>query len=319
MKRVLSGIQPSGNLHLGNYFGALRQWLQLQNDHECFFFLADLHSLTTVRNGDELRSLTLEAAITYLACGLDPAKSVLFRQSDVSYHTDLAWILSTIIPKGLMERAHSYKDKVAKGISATVGLFTYPVLMAADILLYRTDLVPVGKDQKQHVEIARDIAEKFHHLYDEAFVLPEPYIPEDVAVIPGTDGQKMSKSYHNTIPIFTDETQLMKTVMGIVTDSTGVDEKKVPEGNIVYELYKLVAPAQSDEMAAKFREGGYGYGDAKKDLLSGLKHFLEPIWEERRKIEARKGYVEEVLDDGAHKAQAEAEMVMAKVRGLVGI
>ncbi|MDZ4216779.1 MAG: tryptophan--tRNA ligase, partial [Candidatus Gracilibacteria bacterium] len=190
---------------------------------------------------------------------------------------------------------------------------------AADILLYRTDLVPVGKDQKQHVEIARDIAEKFHHLYDEAFVLPEPYIPEDVAVIPGTDGQKMSKSYHNTIPIFTDETQLMKTVMGIVTDSTGVDEKKVPEGNIVYELYKLVAPAQSDEMAAKFREGGYGYGDAKKDLLSGLKHFLEPIWEERRKIEARKGYVEEVLDDGAHKAQAEAEMVMAKVRGLVGI
>lgn len=319
MKRVLSGIQPSGDLHLGNYFGAIQQWLKMQDDHECFFFLADLHALTTIKNGDMLRRMSHEAVVTYLACGLDPNKCVIFEQSHVPSHTEMAWILSTMAPMGLLERAHSYKDKVAKGIDANVGLFTYPILMAVDILLYRPDFVPVGKDQKQHVEITRDLAEKFNNQYGEVFVLPEPFIPDSVAVIPGTDGQKMSKSYNNTIPIFADEAKLKKIVMGIVTDSAGVDEKKVPEGNTIYELYKLVAPQHAEDMAAKFREGGYGYGDAKKDLLKATQDFLEPIWEERRKLEARAGYVEEILEEGARKAKAESDQVMEKVRNLVGI
>lgn len=319
MKRVLSGIQPSGDLHLGNYFGAIRQWIALQEKHECFYFLADLHSLTTVRDPEELRRNTHEAVVTYLASGLDPDRSVIFRQSDVALHTELAWILATVTPMGLLERAHSYKDKTSKGISPNVGLFTYPVLMAADILIYQADLVPVGKDQKQHVEITRDIAEKFHHEFGEAFVMPDPFIPEDVAVIPGVDGQKMSKSYNNTLPIFADEAVLKKKVMGIVTDSAEVAEKKEPEGNTIYELYKLVAPKKSPEMAEKFRAGGYGYGEAKKELLTGLLEFLDPIWELRRKIELREGYVEDVLQNGAMKARAEAEKTMGKVRELVGI
>lgn len=320
MKRVISGIQPSGDLHLGNYFGAIRQWVAFQDDHECFFFLADLHSLTSLRDPEELKRLSYEATVTYLSCGLDPNKSVIFRQSDVPVHTELAWVLATITPMGLVERAHSYKDKVAKGLSPNLGLFTYPVLMAADILLYDADLVPVGKDQKQHVEITRDIAEKFHHQYTEVFVIPEPFIPEEVAVIPGVDGQKMSKSYNNTLPLFLEEKDLKKKVMSIVTDSAAVEDKKDPEGNIIYELYKLVAnPKQTKEMATKFKAGGFGYGDAKKELLHALTNFLEPIWEERRKLEARKGYVEEVLADGAMKASAEANKVMGKVREIVGI
>jgi tryptophanyl-tRNA synthetase len=319
MKRVLSGIQPSGDLHLGNYFGAIRQWIALQEKHECFYFLADLHSLTTVRDPEELRKNTYEAVVTYLACGLDPEKSVIFRQSDVALHTGLAWILSTVSPMGLLERAHSYKDKTTKGISPNVGLFTYPILMAADILMYQADLVPVGKDQKQHVEITRDIAEKFHHEFGEAFTMPDPFIPEDVAVVPGVDGQKMSKSYNNTLPIFAEESVLKKKIMGIVTDSAEVAEKKEPEGNTIYELYKLVAPKKAPDMAEKFRAGGYGYGDAKKELLKGLLEFLDPIWELRKKIELREGYVEEVLQNGAMKAKAEAEKTMGKVRELVGI
>lgn len=319
MKRVLSGIQPSGDLHLGNYFGAIRQWIDLQETHECFYFLADLHSLTTVRDPDELRKNSYEATVSYLASGLDPDRSVIFRQSDVPLHTELAWILATVTPMGLLERAHSYKDKTSKGISPSVGLFTYPVLMAADILLYQANLVPVGKDQKQHVEITRDIAEKFHLAYGEAFELPEPFIPTEVAVIPGTDGQKMSKSYNNTLPIFADESVLKKKVMGIVTDSAEVADKKKPEGNTIYELYKLVAPLKAGEMAKKFKAGGYGYGEAKKELLAALLEFLNPLWEKRKKIELRKGYVEEVLQDGAMKANAVAEKTMEKVRELVGI
>jgi len=319
MKRVLSGIQPSGDLHLGNYFGAIRQWIALQEKHECFYFLADLHSLTTVRDPKELKKNTYEATVTYLACGLDPNKSVIFRQSDVPLHTELAWMLATVTPMGLLERAHSYKDKTSKGISASVGLFTYPVLMAADILMYQADLVPVGKDQKQHVEITRDVAEKFHHEFGEAFTIPEPFIPEEVAVIPGVDGQKMSKSYNNTLPLFADEGVLKKKVMGIVTDSAEVSEMKEPEGNTIYELYKLIAPKKAPEMAEKFRAGGYGYGEAKKALLSGLLEFLHPIWETRKKIEMREDYVEEVLREGARKARVEAEKTMEKVRELVGI
>lgn len=319
MKRVLSGIQPSGDLHLGNYFGAIRQWVAMQEDHECFFFLADLHSLTSQRDPEELKRLTYEATITYLACGLDPGKVVIFKQSDISIHTELAWILATITPMGLLERAHSFKDKTARGIKPNVGLFTYPVLMAADILLYGSDLVPVGRDQKQHVEITRDIAEKFHHIYGEVFQIPEPFIPKEVAVVPGVDGQKMSKSYGNTIPIFADEASLKKKIMSIVTDSAGVEDKKDAEGNVIYELYKLVSPEQAPVMADKFKSGGYGYGDAKKDLLQAMTNFLSPFWDERKKLELRKGYVEEVLEDGAMKAQSEAEKVMNRVRELVGI
>lgn len=319
MKRVLSGIQPSGDLHLGNYFGAIRQWLKMQEENECYFFLADLHALTTIQVADRLRELSREAVLSYLACGLDPNQCVIFEQSHVPAHTELTWILSTLAPMGLLERAHSYKDKVAKGITPSVGLFIYPILMSVDILLYRPDLVPVGKDQKQHVEIARDLAEKFNHTYGEAFVLPEPFIPKEVAIIPGTDGQKMSKSYNNTIPLFCEPSVLKKTVMGIVTDSAGVEEKKEPEGNTIYELTKLVDPKAGEEMAEKFRAGGYGYGDAKKELLKQLTDFLEPIWEERRKIEARDGFVEDVLEEGARKAQAEANKMMDSIRELVGL
>ncbi len=319
MKRVLSGIQPSGDLHLGNYFGAIQQWKKMQEEHQCYFMVVDLHSLTSLQNGPELRRLSTEATLTFLSCGLDPQQCVIFKQSDVPAHTELGWILGTVTPMGLLERAHSYKDKTAKGISASVGLFTYPVLMAADILLYRADLVPVGKDQKQHVEMTRDIAEKFHHVYGDVFKIPEPFIPEEVAIIPGIDGQKMSKSYGNTIPLFIEEAELKKKVMSIVTDSKEVKEKKDPEGNIVYELYKLVAPEQAEDMAKKFKAGGYGYGEAKKELLKAVTRFLEPIWENRKKFELRSGYVEDVLRDGAMKAKFEANIVMEKVRELVGI
>lgn len=319
MKRVLSGIQPSGDLHLGNYFGAIRQWLDMQETHECFFFMADLHSLTTLQDKDERRRLVHEGILTYLACGLDPNRVVLFRQSDIPTHTELTWILSTITPMGLLERAHSYKDKTAKGLMPNVGLFIYPILMACDILLYRPSLVPVGKDQKQHVEMTRDIAEKFNHTYGEVFVIPEPFIPKEVAVVPGIDGQKMSKSYGNTIPLFLSEDDLKKKVMSIVTDSKAVEEKKDPEGNIIYELYTLVAPEKAPEMAQKFKSGGYGYGEAKKELLKALKHFLEPLWENRKKFELRKGFVEDVLRDGAMKAKFESNIVMERVRELVGV
>lgn len=319
MKRVLSGIQPSGDLHLGNYFGAIRQWLLMQGDHQCFFMMVDLHSLTSLQDGAERRRLVHEGILTYLACGLDPSKVVLFRQSDVPAHTELSWILSTITPMGLLERAHSYKDKTAKGLSPSVGLFTYPILMAADILLYRPQFVPVGKDQKQHVEMTRDIAEKFNHAYGEVFEIPEPYIPEEVAVVPGIDGQKMSKSYGNTIPLFSSEEELKKKIMSIVTDSKEVKEKKDPEKSVIYHLYKLVAPEKAGEMESKFKAGGYGYGDAKKELLKATLRFLEPIWENRNKFELRKGYVEEVLRDSAMKAKFEANVVMEKVRELVGI
>jgi tryptophanyl-tRNA synthetase len=320
MKRVLSGIQSSGDLHLGNYFGAIRQWVRMQEEYECYFFLADLHALTTMRDPEELRRLTREAAITYLACGLDPEKTVLFRQSDNPYHTEAAWILSTIAPMGLLERAHSYKDKVAKGIPSSVGLFTYPILMACDILLYSPHLVPVGKDQKQHVEITRDLAEKFNHIYGEVFCpLPDPFIPDEVAVVQGTDGQKMSKSYNNTIPLFADESVLKKSIMGIVTDSKGVEEKKNADENTIYRLYRLVAPDRSDDMKDKFEAGGYGYGDAKKELFTATLDFLQPIWERRKDLELRVGYVDEVIMEGNKKALDVSAEKMEQIRSAVGL
>jgi tryptophanyl-tRNA synthetase len=320
-KRVLSGIQSSGDLHIGNYFGAIRQWVNMQDEYECYFFLADLHALTTMRDADELRRLTREAAIAYVACGLEPEKVVLFRQSDISFHTEAAWILSTVAPMGLLERAHSYKDKIAKGIAPHVGLFTYPILMACDILLYSPHLVPVGKDQKQHVEITRDLAEKFNHTWGSVFdPLPEPFIPEEVAVVPGTDGKKMSKSYNNVIPLFGTDNDIKKCVMGIVTDSAEMSDVKQADGNTIYELYKLVASDNEVvEMKGRFEAGGYGYGEAKKELLRALLAFLAPFWERRDQVVSREGYIDDVIAEGNVRAYKIAGDKFEQLRGAVGL
>ena len=267
-KWVLSGIQPSGDLHIGNFFGAIRQHIQLQEKNTCYYFVANLHAMTTIQDREKLAHATLQVAIDYLALGLNPEKAVLFVQSDVPEVTELAWVLSTITPMGLLERAHSYKDKIAKGISPNHGLFAYPMLMAADILIYDADIVPVGKDQKQHLEMTRDMAIKLNAIFGETLVIPEAFIMPDVAVVPGIDGQKMSKSYGNTIEMFLDYKALKQKVMGIVTDSTPLEEPKDPDKNNIFALYKLFAsPEQTAEMRQKFLAGGYGYGHAKKELL----------------------------------------------------
>jgi tryptophanyl-tRNA synthetase len=266
--RILSGIQPSGAFHVGNYFGMMEPSIKLQDEGEAFYFIADYHALTTIHDGAQLRQNCQEAAVDFLACGLDPEKAVFFRHSAVPEVTELSWLLSTVTPMGLLERCHSYKDKVAKGLTASHGLFAYPVLMAADILIYDSDVVPVGKDQKQHVEVTRDIAIKINELYGaDLLKLPEPRIRENVAKVPGLDGQKMSKSYGNALEIFGPEKPLRKKVMRIVTDSAGVEEPKDPEPSLIYQLYQLVASeAEVEQMAQQFRAGGVGYGDFKKRL-----------------------------------------------------
>lgn len=319
-KRVLSGIQPSGKLHIGNYFGMIKRMVEYQRSSDLFLFVANLHSLTTVQDKDELRCMTLEAATDLLALGIDPSKSHFWVQSDVPEVAELSWILSCITPMGLMERAHSYKDKTAKGIQASLGLFAYPALMTADILINRSELVPVGKDQKQHLEMARDIAMKFNNQYGDIFVIPEADILEEVAVIPGTDGQKMSKSYNNTIPIFAEDTLLRKAVMGIVTDSKGVDEKKDPDKCNVFALYKLFASA--DErigMANEYRKGGLGYGDAKKALLEKVLKEFEPFRQKRRELEAKPKKVEEILESGAERVRKISIKTLKEVREATGL
>jgi tryptophanyl-tRNA synthetase len=321
MKRVLSGIQPSGKPHLGNYLGAMKRHVERQNDTESFIFLANYHALTTMRNGQELRDTTTALAMDYLAIGLDPEKTTLFRQSDVPEHAELTWILSCIAPMGLLERSHAWKDAVAKGKKAnSVGLFTYPVLMAADILIYKPDLVPVGKDQKQHIEITRDIAMKFNHHYGDVFPLPEADIDEDVETITGTDGEKMSKSYDNTIPLFSTDKELKKAVMGIVTDSTPVEDAKDPDTCNVFNIYKHFANA--DEIANlrdRYTAGGMGYGDAKKTLLEKLHEILDPFREKRVELDGKLDYVEEVLQAGAERARAVARKTLDEVRDHVGL
>ncbi|HEX8359137.1 MAG TPA: tryptophan--tRNA ligase [Longimicrobium sp.] len=320
MKRILTGIQPSGTLHIGNYFGAMRPILQRQGEGEIFFFLADLHALTSLRDPDALRANVREATADYLACGLDPEKTVCWRQSDVPAHAELMWILSTLTPMGMLERAVSYKDKVARGLVANAGLFTYPVLQAADILLYDADVVPVGKDQKQHLEMSRDIAVKFNEAYGDTLKLPEPEISEDVAVVPGLDGQKLSKSYGNTLELFQDEKPMRKRVMSIVTDSTPLDAPKNPEGSNILALYRLVAsPGQVAQMEDDFRAGGIGYGEFKKRLFEALQEFFAPMRARRAEIMARPGYVDEVLEDGARRARAIADVTMDRVRSAVGL
>ena len=318
--RILTGIQPSGKLHWGNYFGAMKSMFDLQEKGENFMFIADFHAMTTVRDGARLREATRDVALDYLSCGLDVEKTVIYRQSDVPEVQELAWYLSCLTPMGLLERCHSYKDKLAHGLDATHGLFAYPVLMAADILIMNADLVPVGKDQKQHLEVTRDLAQKYNNAYGETFKLPDAYIPETVATIPGTDGQKMSKSYHNTIELFEAPGSIKKKVMAIVTDSKTMEEPKEPEGNSIYELYKLFAtPAEIEEMANSFRAGNYGYGHAKKALLAAYHRLFDPMREKREALSQDVDTLEDILREGAKKARQAAAATMDKVRASVGV
>jgi tryptophanyl-tRNA synthetase len=318
--RILSGIQPSGTPHLGNYFGMMKPAIELQERGEAYYFIADFHALTTVQNAAALRANVHELALDFLACGLDPARSVFFRQSDVPQVAELAWILSTVTPMGLLERCHSFKDKTSRGIAASHGLFAYPVLMAADILIYDSDIVPVGRDQKQHLEVTRDIAIKMNETFGEIFKLPEPAIQESTAVVPGLDGAKMSKSYHNTIDLFAPENALRKKIMGIKTDSTPVESPKPVEGSVILALHKLVA-SEADHRAMEndFLNGGVGYGDLKKRLFAAVWDYFTPFRARRAELEADPGHVEKILAEGAEKAASVADSVMRRVRQAVGI
>ena len=319
--RILTGIQPSGVPHLGNYFGAMRQVCALQDKGESFLFIADYHALTTSTNADELRNNVLNLALDFISCGVDLEKTFFFRQSDIPEVCELSWLLSNVTPVGFLERAHSYKDKLAKGFDANCGLFTYPILMASDILLYQANLVPVGKDQKQHLEITRDIAIKFNNAYGEDLLtIPECLIPEDVAIVPGIDGQKMSKSYGNTIPIFGKEKEIKKKVMSIVTDSKGLEDKKDPDTCNVFALYKLFANEEEiQQMRENYMGGNYGYGHAKLALFEKMWTTFEPMRKRRAELEADIGYVKKILDENGKKARQEANEFLAKIRKAVGL
>lgn len=318
--RILSGIQPTGLPHLGNYFGMMKPAIELQEKGDALYFIADLHALTTVRDPEALRRNTREIAIDFLACGLDPVKSCLFRQSDITCISELSWILSTVTPMGLLERCHSYKDKLAKGIHASLGLFSYPVLMAADILAYDSDVVPVGRDQKQHLEVTRDIAVKINELYGEVFKLPEPIIRDESAAIPGTDGAKMSKSYGNTLELFLEEAPLKKKIMGIQTDSTPVEAPKPIEGSAILGIYRHVASA-SDYAAMEddFLAGGKGYGDFKKRLFAAVWEYFAPMREARKHFADDPAEVDRILREGAERASANTLPVMERIRRAVGL
>lgn len=318
--RILSGIQPSGKLHLGNYFGMMRPALQLQERGEAYLFIANYHALTSVHDRERLKQDTWDVALDFLACGLDPVRTVFFRQSDVPEVHELAWLLSAVTPMGLLERCHSYKDKIAKGIAPSHGLFAYPVLMAADILIYQSNVVPVGRDQKQHVEVTRDLALKFNNEFGEVFTIPEPFIPDEVAVVPGLDGQKMSKSYGNTIELFGDMKETKARIMKIVTDSKGLEDPKDPSACNVFALYKLFADdARRQEMEANYRGGNYGYGHAKKALAAVFEETFSPFRARRAELQAHPDYVEEVLRKGAERARAEAAKTLGRARDAVGL
>ncbi|MFA6715316.1 MAG: tryptophan--tRNA ligase [Victivallales bacterium] len=318
--RVLSGIQPSGVPHIGNYFGMMRPAVELQEKGEAFLFIADYHSLTTQPDPEYLREQVNGVALDFLACGLNPEKTVFFRQSDVPQVTELTWILSTITTVGVLERAHSYKDKLAKGFVPNNGLFTYPVLMASDILIYQSTLVPVGKDQKQHLEITRDLAIKFNNIYGDIFTIPEESIRESVAVVPGIDGQKMSKSYDNAIPIFGGKKATRKLIMSIVTDCKGLEEPKDPDTCNVVALFKLFADEkQLKAMKDNYRAGNYGYGHAKQELFETMWEYFEPMRKRREELADNLDYVWDILKKGGQTAAAEAEKTMVKVRKAVGL
>ena len=314
--RILSGIQPSGALHLGNYFGMMLPAIELQEKGEAFYFIADYHSMTSLFDAGQRRQNTLDVALDFLACGLDPKKSVFFRQSDVPEVCELSWLLSTVTPMGLLERCHSFKDKTTKGIAPSHGLFAYPVLMAADILIYDSNVVPVGQDQKQHVEVTRDIAVKFNEQYGQTFLIPEPQIRGDVAKVFGLDGEKMSKSYGNTLEIFGDEKTLRKKVMGIKMDSRTPAEPKPDAGeNFAIQILKLLAPAaEAQSLEERLRAGGFGYGDLKKALFEHYWNYFAEARARRAELAATPHYVQQVLADGAAKARTQAREVLKRAR-----
>ena len=318
--RILSGIQPSGRLHLGNYFGMMKPALELQKQGQAYLFIADYHALTSVTDAAALRQGSIDVALDFLAAGLDTDKTLFYRQSDIPEVTELSWLLSVVTPMGLLERCHSYKDKVAKGLPATHGLFAYPVLMAADILIMNSNVVPVGRDQKQHVEVTRDIAIKFNNIYGQVFTIPEPSIREEVAVVPGVDGQKMSKSYNNTVEIFGDLKQARANIMKIVTDSKSVADKKNPDECNVFALYRLFATdAEREAMAARYREGGLGYGEVKKALFEKFEAHFTPLRKKREELQKNMDYVHSVLRQGADRARTEAVGTLKKARQAVGL
>lgn len=319
--RVLSGIQPTGRFHWGNYFGAIRQYIALQENEQAFYFIADLHALTTVRDPQVLRQNSWDAAVDLLALGLDPLQAKLFLQSDVPEVTELTWLLMTVTQMHLLEKCHAYKDKKARGIAADAGLFTYPVLMAADIMLYDSDLVPVGHDQVQHIEVTRDLGQRFNHLYDsEVFVLPSARVLDDSAKVPGTDGEKMSKSYNNTIELFLPEKQLKKKINSIKTDSKTVEESKDPESCPVFALYRLFAN-ESDRasLAERYRAGGMGYGEAKKLVLEAALEYFGPARQRRTELESRPDDVRDVLNQGASAARAKGQEVLHRAKSACGL
>lgn len=320
-KTILSGIQPSGKLHIGNYFGAMRQHIGMQDQGDAFYFIANFHSLTSLNDGKQLYQNTIDVTLDYLSLGLDPDKVTFFAQSDVPQVTELAWILGTLCPVSLMEKGVAYKDKVASGLNANIGLFTYPILQAADILIYHSDVVPVGEDQKQNIEMARDLAGKLNRAYgDELLRIPEDHILKSVAVVPGTDGRKMSKSYKNTIPLFAEGKALKKIVMSIETDSKGLDDPKDPETDNVFALIKLFADKdKQDEIADKYRAGGFGYGHAKLELLAMIEDYFAEAREKRKQLEQDLDYVKDVLKEGGNKARERAESVMEPIREATGI
>jgi len=318
--RVLSGIQPTGRFHWGNYFGAIRQYIDLQHGNEAYYFIANLHALTTVREPAVLRQNTLDAALDLLALGLDPAKATLFVQSDVPEVSQLTWLLMTGTPLGLLERCHAYKDKKDRGLAADAGLFTYPVLMAADILAFEASVVPVGQDQVQHIEVTRDLAGSFNHHFGETFVLPQAKVLESAAKVPGTDGEKMSKSYGNTIEIFEEPKPLRKKIMRITTDSRPMEQPKDPDTDHLYQLYSLFATdAQREEMAATYRRGGFGYGQVKTALADAAEQYFAEARARRAELAADPQRVEAILADGATRARKKAAQVLAKAQKACGV
>ena len=318
--RVLSGIQPTGRFHWGNYFGAIRQYIDLQDGNEAYYFIANLHALTTIRDPQQLKQLTLDAALDLLALGLDPDRAALFGQSDVPEVSELCWLLMTLAPMGLLERCVSYKDKKAKGLAADAGLFTYPVLMSADILAYDADVVPVGEDQLQHIEVCRDLAGSFNHLYGQVFTMPKGKILEHSAKVPGTDGEKMSKSYNNTLVVFEEPKTLRKQIMRIATDSRPMEEPKEPAGDVLFQLYTHVATeAELAEMAALYRRGGFGYGDVKKALADAADRFFGEARERRRELESNPARIEQILADGASRARRKAADVLLRAQKACGV
>ncbi|MEN6426209.1 MAG: tryptophan--tRNA ligase [Phycisphaerales bacterium] len=318
--RVLSGIQPSGRLHIGNYFGAMRQHLQLQAEHESYYFIADYHALTSNPKPEAIAQHTLDVAMDYLALGLDTERTVFWRQSDVPEVTELTWLLSCITPMGLLQKCVSYKDKIAQGLSPNHGLFAYPVLQAADILSFQSNLVPVGADQKQHIEVTRDIALRFNNAYGEVFTMPEDYIIESVAVVPGVDGRKMSKSYGNTIEIFEPEKTIKSKIMKMVTDSTPVESPKDPTKCNIFALLKLVAsPEESAQWEQRYRDGGMGYGEVKKRLVELTIEYFKPYRQKRAELESNLDVVDGVLRKGAERARAVASQTLLEARKAVGL